>query len=157
NGVNTYVGPTTIQINSNNPTVSLGSNSPFGTGPVSLNLTSGFNAPLFAATGGTRTVGNTLNLNSGITFSGSASLAFNGSETIINAPGGQRFLNNNLTAVGKTITFGASPSSSTVTLGNPIANGGDGIGKALIFVPSAGAKTTINDVMQDPAAGGGAS
>lgn len=156
NGTNTYTGPTAIQVNTGTSgSVQIGSNSPFGTGPVSVTLVTS-TAPQFSALGGTRTISNIFNLSSGMTFTGSNSFVFTGPFTIINpSAGGTRSFNNSIAAAGKTVTLGASPGSSTITLGNPVANGGDGIGKAAIFAPSAGSTTIINDVMQDPAAGGG--
>src|SRR5262249_42857793 len=75
---------------------------------------------------------------------------------IINtAAGGTRTLNNLITAAGVSVTFGASP-GSTITLGNPVANGGDGIGKGLVLAGSTGSTTVINSVIQAPAPGGGA-
>jgi hypothetical protein len=158
NGTNTYTGPTSIQVYTG-PTggIQIGSNSPFGTGTVTVTLVSGGSAPQFSATGADHTVGNAMNLNSGLTFVGSNSLALNGPLTIINAAaGGTRSLNNNIVTAGKNVTLGASPGSSTMTLGNPVSNGGDGVGKAVIFVPATGATTIVNDIMQDPATGGGA-
>lgn len=156
NGSNTYTGPTAIQVNTgSNGSIQLGSDSPFGTGAVSIIL-AGNLAPQFSALAGTRTIGNALKLSSGMTFTGGNSFALTGPVTIINpVAGGSRSFNNSITAAGKTVMLGASPGSSTITLGNPVANGGDGVGKAAIFIPSAGATTIINDVMQDPAAGGG--
>src|SRR6478672_13280954 len=149
NGTNTYTGLTTIQVNTGSSgSIQLGSDSPFGTGPVSIILVGNL-APQFSALTGTRTIGNALNLSSGITFTGSNSFAFTGPITIINPiANGSRSFNNSITTAGKTITLGASPGSSTITLGNPVANGGDNIGKAAIFSPSAGATTIINDTMQ---------
>ena len=157
NGTNTYTGPTTIQVNTGTSgSIQLGSNSPFGAGPVGVTLV-GSTAPQFSALAGTRTISNAINLSSGMTFTGSNSFVFTGPITIINpVVNGTRSFTNSITAAGKTVTLGASPNSSTITLGNPVASGGDGIGKAAIFVPSAGATTIINAIMQDPAAGGGA-
>jgi fibronectin-binding autotransporter adhesin len=157
NGTNTYTGPTSIQVNTGDfGSIQLGSNSPFGTGPVSITLV-GATAPRFNALTSTRTISNSINLSSGMTFVGSNSIALTGPITIINpiASGTRSFINS-ITTAGKTVTLGASPSSSTITLGNPVANGGDGVGKAAIFSPAAGATTIINDIMQDPAAGSGA-
>jgi fibronectin-binding autotransporter adhesin len=52
--------------------------------------------------------------------------------------------------VGKSVTLGATPNASTITL-----EALDGIGKTLIFSPSGGSTTIVNDVIQDGAAGGG--
>jgi fibronectin-binding autotransporter adhesin len=155
NGTNTYTGTTTIQVNTGTGgNIQLGSDSPFGTGPVTLTLV--ITAPQFSALTGTRTIGNAFKMNSGMTFTGANSFAFTGPLTIINsAAGGSRTLTNSITAAGKTATLGASAGSSTITIGNPVANGGDGIGKTAIFSPSTGATTIINDILQDPAAGGG--
>jgi autotransporter-associated beta strand protein len=47
-----------------------------------------------------------------------------------------------------------SPASfSTITLGNPASNGGDGVGKTLVIAPIGTSQFTINDVMQDPPGG----
>ncbi len=156
-GTNTYTGPTAIQVNTGSSgSIQIGSDAPFGTGVVTITLTGGI-APQFSALTGTHTIGNALNLNSGMTLIGSNSLAFTGPITIINsAGGGTRSLTNSITTAGKSVTLGANPGASTIALGNPVANGGDGVGKSLVFSPVAGATTVINDVMQDPAAGGGA-
>ncbi len=152
NGTNSYTGPTTIQVNTGTAgSIQIGSDSPFGTGPVNITLV-GTLAQQFSATGGTRTIGNAISLSSGMTFTGSNSFAFTGPITIINpiAAGSRSFINS-ITGAGKKVTLGASPNSSTITLGNPA----DGVGKTAIFTPAAGATTIINDIMQDPAAGGG--
>jgi fibronectin-binding autotransporter adhesin len=159
NGTNTYTGPTTIQVyTGSSGSIQIGSNSPFGTGPVSVSLV-GSLAPQFSALTATRTVGNAFNVLSGLNFTGSNSFVFTGPFTIINPiAAGTRTLTNSITTAGKSVTFGASPGSSTITLGNPVANGGDGVGKSVIFSPAVGATTIINDTMQDPAGGeGGAS
>jgi fibronectin-binding autotransporter adhesin len=159
NGTNTYTGPTAIQVYTGaSGSIQIGSNSPFGTGTVSVTLV-GSLAPQFSAVGATRTIGNAFNVLSGLNFTGSNSFVFNGPFTIINPiAAGTRSFNNSITTAGKTVTLGVSPGASTITLGNPLANGGDSIGKSAIFSPSAGATTIINDVMQDPGGGdGGAS
>ncbi len=158
NGTNTYTGPTTILVNTGtNGSIQIGSDSPFGTSLVTLNLVTGASAPQFSALGGTHTIGNAFNLNAGMTYTGTNSLAFTGPISIINsASGGTRSLTNSITTAGKSVTLGATPGSSTITLGYPVASGGDGIGKGAVFSPTAGATTIINDVMQDPATGGGA-
>jgi fibronectin-binding autotransporter adhesin len=155
NGTNTYTGPTTIQVNTGTAgNIQLGSDSPFGTGTVNINLATA--PPQFSALTGTRTIGNAFKLNSGMTFTGTNSFAFTGPFTVINSvAGGSRPFTNSITSAGKTITLGASPNSSTITLGNPVSNGGDGIGKTAIFAPASGATTIINDVIKDPATGGG--
>jgi hypothetical protein len=154
NGANTYTGSTTIQVNTGTGgSIQLGSDSPFGTGPVTLTLV--LTAPQFSAIGGTRTIGNAIKMSSGMTFTGTNSFSFTGPLTIINSGGAGRTLTNSITAASKTVTLGASPGSSTITLGNPVASGGDGIGKSVTFAPAAGATTIVNDVLQDPAAGGG--
>jgi hypothetical protein len=160
NGANTFTGPTTISVNTGTSgRIELGSNTPFGTGTVTINLVSGGVAPQINGENGTRTLTNPMKLNSGMTLIGDNSLNFNGPITIINsAIGGTRTINNNITSIaaGGGVSFGLSPGSSTITLGNPVSNGGDGVGKTLIFSPAAGANTFINSTMQDPAPGGGA-
>lgn len=157
-GTNTYTGPTTINVNTgSNGSIQIGSNSPFGTGQVTVNLFAA-NAPQFTALGGPRAIANSINLNSGMTFIGSNTMALNGPLFIVNSlAGGMRFFNNSITGAGNTLMLGASPDSSTLTLGNPVVNGGDGIGKGAVFAPSSGSTTVINDVIQDPSTGGGSS
>jgi fibronectin-binding autotransporter adhesin len=152
NGTNTYTGPTAIQVYTGaSGSIQIGSNSPFGTGPVSVTLV-GSLAPQFSAIGGTRTIGNAFNVLSGLNFTGSNSFVLGGPFTIINPiANGTRTITNSITAAGKTVTLGATPGSSTITLGNPV----DGVGKSAIFSPVAGATTIINDIMQDPGAGSG--
>jgi hypothetical protein len=154
NGSNTYLGPTTINANASGAGIQLGSNSPFGTGTVSVNLVGGMTAPRFHALTSPRDIPNAMNLNSGLTFGAGPNLSFTGPLTIINSLAGGTRTFSNLSGFS-TATFGASPGSSTITLGNPVANGGDGVGKTLILSPSI-ATYVVNDVLQDPAPGGGA-
>ena len=155
-GTNTYTGPTTIQVNTGTSgSIQIGSDSPFGTGPVTLTL-AGAIAPQFSAFSGTHTISNALTLNAGMTFTGSNSLVFGGSMTVVNAGlNGTRSFNNLITTAGKSVTLGANPGSSNIVLGNPLVNGGDGIGKGLVFTPNAGSTTIVNANMQDAGAGGG--
>jgi hypothetical protein len=157
-GVNTYTGGTQIQVNTGSGgSIQIGNDHAFGTGPVTVNLVAGAIAPQFSVLDGLHALANPFNLNSGMTFVGVNSLAFTGPLTIINSlAGGTRSFNNSITTAGKSVFFGDTPNQSTITLGNPIANGGDNIGKTAIFNPAAGSMTVINHVMQDPAAGGGA-
>jgi hypothetical protein len=157
-GVNTYSGPTTIQVNTgSNGSIQIGNDHSFGTGTVTVNLVSGAPAPQFSVLDGLHALANKFNLNSGMTFVGPNSLVFRGPITIINsAAGGTRTLSNSITTAGRSVYFGDATGQSTITLGNPVASGGDGVGKTAIFNQSAGATTVINHVMQDPAAGGGA-
>ncbi|HEX4413735.1 MAG TPA: hypothetical protein VH107_08905 [Lacipirellulaceae bacterium] len=151
NGTNTYTGPTSITVNTTTTgSIQIGSNSPFGTGQVTLTLLS--LAPQFSSIGGDHTIPNAIKLNSGMTYIGTNSLSLSGPLVIFNpAAGGGRTLTNQITAAGKSLTLGATPNSSTVTLG-----GADGIGKVLVLAPGAGSTTVVNDVIQDPAVGGGA-
>ena len=158
-GTNGYTGATTIQVNTGNVgSIEIGSDLPFGSGPVTVNLVAGSLAPQFVAVGAIRTIGNPFYLNSGMTFyadsiKGGGAFVFTGPITIINsASGGTRTLTDASPFGG--LTLGAAPGSSTITLGNPVANGGDGIGKGLVVAPS-NATYIINDVMKDPAPGGG--
>ena len=131
--------------------IQIGSDSSFGMGLVSVSLV-GTVAPRFSAIGADHSVPNAMNLNAGMTYTGVNSLSFNGPITIVNsAAGGVRTLTNQISAAGKSVTFGATPNSSTIKLGSD-----DGLGKGLIFAPVAGSTTIVNDVIQDAAAGGGA-
>jgi fibronectin-binding autotransporter adhesin len=164
NGANNYSGGTILGVNNSAggtaTAIGVGSNSAFGIGKVTNVLMPATSSPIMQALGGDRTLANTFDLNGGLTFQGTNSLAFTGPLTIIQSQvGGSRTLQNGITASGKSVTYGASAASpSTITLGNPVANGGDGVGKTLVFVSSITGNTTtvINDVMQDPAPGGGA-
>jgi fibronectin-binding autotransporter adhesin len=116
---------------------------------VTNNLPVGGSSPQIQASGGARTLANAFDLNGGLTFTGTNSLSLTGPITIINAAaGGTRTLNNIMTG-GAIVTLGSSASPSTITLGNPVANGGDGIGKGIIVTTPAGAVTVINSAIQD--------
>jgi fibronectin-binding autotransporter adhesin len=148
NGANSYTGGTTLSYQG---TLNVGNNTAFGNGKVTTILVPGTGSPNFAASGGDRTLGNTFDINGGLNFTGSAgSLQFNGPITVISATGTSRTFQNQITTAGKSVTFGASPGSSTITLGNPVSNGGDGVGKLLIIASTTGSTTFLNDVMQDP-------
>ncbi len=148
-GINNSAGGTAT-------TISVGTDSAFGTGKVTNILLPGNSSPLLQATGSDRTLANAFDVNGGLTFNGSQSITFTGPFNIINTlTGGARTLNNTITTVGKSITYGSSGSPSTITIGNPAANGGDDVGKNVIFNGSSNTLTVINDVLQDPAAGGG--
>ncbi len=162
NGNNTYTGGTILGVNNSAggtaTAIGVGSDTAFGTGKVTNILLPGTSSPIMQALGGDRTLANAFDLNGGLTFQGSNSFTFTGPFNIIQPQdGGSRTLQNAVTASGKSVTYGASPGSSTITLGNPVANGGDGVGKTLIFSSNLSGNTTtiINDVFQDPAAGGG--
>lgn len=150
NGTNTYTGPTSITVNTTTTgSIQIGSNSPFGSGQVTLTLVT--IAPQFSSVGGDHTIPNALKLNSGMTYIGTNSLSLTGPIVIFNpAAGGGRTLTNSITTAGKSVTMGATPNSSTITLG-----GADGLGKILVLAPGAGSTTVVNDVIQDPATGGG--
>ncbi|HEY1375944.1 MAG TPA: autotransporter-associated beta strand repeat-containing protein, partial [Gemmataceae bacterium] len=155
-GNNTYTGGTVLSVNTGTAAnIVLGSDTAFGTGKVTNILAPGSASPQIQATA-PRTLANAFDLNGGLTFTGSNNITFTGPVTIIQPQaGGTRTLNDG-TGTTATVTFGATPNSSTITLGNPVANGGDGVGKTLVFAPAATSTFVINDVMQDPAAGGGA-
>ncbi len=158
NGANAYTGGTILSINTGSTgNVFVGNDSAFGTGKVTNIIVPGTSSDQLQASGGDRTLANAFDLNGGITLTGSNSFTFTGPITIVNsAANGARTLQNSITTAGKTVTYGSSVSPSTLTIGNPIANGGDGIGKNVIFNSPAGTITVINDALQDPAAGGGA-
>ncbi|HEX3602126.1 MAG TPA: autotransporter-associated beta strand repeat-containing protein, partial [Lacipirellulaceae bacterium] len=162
NGANGYTGGTILSVNTGSTgNVFIGNDSAFGTGKVTNIIVPGTSSDQIQAINGDHTLANPFDLNGGMTFTGSNSLTFTGPITEINAAaGGARTLQNSITATGKTITFGSAGSPSTITLGNPVSNGGDGVGKQLLFtanvgIASATSTFVINDVLQDPAAGGG--
>jgi autotransporter-associated beta strand protein len=164
NAANTYTGGTFLSVNTGGSTnnIFVGTDTVFGTGKVTNVLVPGASSPQLQALNGTRTLANAFDLNGGFTFTQPTSgttfgFALNGPINIINAStGGTRTLNNQITATGVGVTFGATPGSSTITLGNPVSNGGDGIGKGVVFTGATGSTIVLNDVIQDPAAGGGA-
>ena len=152
-GSNTYSGGTILSLNG---TAAIATDSAFGTGKVTDIIVPGTASPQFQATGGLRTLANAFDLNGGITFSGSHSFVFTGPVTVINsAAGGARTLNNTISTLGASVTYGSAGSPATITLGNPVANGGDGVGKEVIFNAPANSTTVINDTMQDPGPAGG--
>jgi autotransporter-associated beta strand protein len=158
NGTNLYSGGTILGVNNSAgpATISVGNDSAFGLGKVTNILLPGTSSPLMQATGADHTLANAFDLNGGLTFNGSQSITFTGPFNVINsATGGTRTLSNTIATSGKSITYGSAGSPSTITLGNPVSNGGDGVGKQLAFSASASSTTVINDVLQDPAAGGG--
>jgi hypothetical protein len=153
NGTNTYTGATTISVNTGSAgSIQIGSDSAFGTSKVTILTPSGANASQFKALGGTRTISNAIDMNAGMTFIGTNGLNFNGPSNVINTTASRTI---NASASGIAVTFGSTSAASTITLGNPISNGGDGVGKTLILNAAVGAVININDVMQDPSAGGG--
>jgi autotransporter-associated beta strand protein len=157
NGPNSYTGGTSLSVNG---TVSVGTDTAFGTGKVTnIAVPTAASLQQIQALGtGTRTLANAFDMNGNLTFTGTTnSIALNGPINIINpAAAGTRTLSNSMTTAGLSLTFGATPGSSTITLGNPVPNGGDGIGKGLTLAGSTNSTTVVNDVIQDPAAGGGA-
>jgi fibronectin-binding autotransporter adhesin len=155
NGNNTYSGGTILNVNSGTANIILGTDSAFGTGKVTTILVPGANSPQLQASGGARTLANAFDLNGGLTFTGTNAFTFTGPITLIQGQaGGTRTFNQ---SVAGTVTFGAaSPGASTITLGNPVSNGGDNIGKTLVFNTAvAGATIVLNDTIQDPAPGAG--
>ena len=153
NGTNTYTGPTTITANTGSAgSIQIGTDSPFGTGKVT-DIASG-NAVQFQALNGPRTISNAIDLNNGLTLIGANNLTLAGPINVISS-NPQRTYSNASTTAGVTLAFGSAASPSTLTLGNPVANGGDGVGKNALLNAVAGAVVTMNDLIQDPAAGGG--
>jgi autotransporter-associated beta strand protein len=155
NAANTYTGGTTLSVNTGTTgNVVLGNNAAFGTGKVTNILLPGAGSPQFQASVANLTLANAFDLSGGINFTGANGMTFAGPITIINAAaGGTRTLQT--TSGSGTVTFGAAGSPSTITLGNPAANGGDNVGKVLGLTASAGTTIVLNDVLQDPAPGGG--
>jgi fibronectin-binding autotransporter adhesin len=155
NGTNTYTGPTTLTVNTGSAgSVQIGTDSPFGTGKVTINASG--NAAQFQALNGPRTIANAIDLNNGMTYIGGGGntfgFTFTGPINVISTTAGRTI---NASVSGISATFGASPNSSTLTLGNPAANGGDNVGKTLTLNAVVGATIVLNDVVQDPAPGGG--
>ncbi|HEX4413721.1 MAG TPA: autotransporter-associated beta strand repeat-containing protein, partial [Lacipirellulaceae bacterium] len=157
NGANAYTGGTILSVNTGTTgNVFIGNNAAFGTDKVTNILVPGSSSDQLQASGGDRTLANAFDLNGGVTFTGTNSFTFNGPITIVNSlANGARTLQNSITTAGKTVTYGTAGSASTITIGNPVSNGGDGVGKNVIFSSNASSTTIINDVLQDPAAGGG--
>lgn len=157
NGANTYTGGTILSVNTGSAgNVFIGSNTAFGAGKVTNIIVPGSSSDQLQASGGDRTLANPFDLNGGVVYTGTNSFTFTGPINIVNSlANGARTLQNAITTAGKTVTFGTAGSASTITIGNPVSNGGDGVGKNLIFSSNASSTTIINDVMQDPAAGGG--
>jgi autotransporter-associated beta strand protein len=154
NGINTYTAPTTMTINTGSAgSLQIGSDQAFGNGKLVINVQTGSNAPVIKALGGARTISNTVDLNTGLTLSGTNSLTFTGPTTLISALTAQRTYNSSVS--GLVMTFGSAASPSTFTLGNPTSNGGDNVGKTALLTAVSGAMNVVNDVMQDVTAGGG--
>jgi fibronectin-binding autotransporter adhesin len=152
NGANSYSGGTLLSVIG---TVSVGTDTAFGTGKVTNILGSSTGAPWLQALNGTRTLANAFDLYGDLEFVGTNSVVLTGPINIIHpAAAGTRMLANAIGPGG--LTVGTTPGSSTITLGNPVSNGGDGIGKGLTLSLGTNSTTTINAVIQDPAAGGGA-
>jgi fibronectin-binding autotransporter adhesin len=155
-GNNGYTGGTSINVNTNTAgNVFVGSDTAFGTGKVTNTLVTGTTSPQIQAINGARALANAFDLNGGLTYTGTNSFAINGPINIINSLAATRTLNNSITTAGTSVSYGVSPGSSTITLGNPVSNGGDGVGKTVIFTVSAGGSFVVNDMIQDPALGGG--
>ncbi|MEX0613790.1 MAG: hypothetical protein WD738_18610 [Pirellulales bacterium] len=150
NGNNTYTGGTTIQANTGtNGSIQIGTDAAFGTGKVT-NIFQG-NSVEFRALNGTRTIANAIDLEGGINFAGDNSFVLNG--PIFIKSGDMRTLNNKITASGKTVSLGASPGSSSIYLGNPVSNGGDGVGRTLILSAQNGTTMIVNAQFQDVGSG----
>ena len=157
NGANTYTGGTILSVNTGSTgNVFIGNNSAFGTGKVTNIIVPGSSSDQLQASGGDRTLANAFDMNGGVVFTGTNSFTFTGPINIVNSlAAGARTLQNSITTAGKSVTYGTAGSASTITIGNPVSNGGDGVGKNVIFNSAASSTTVINDVLQDPAAGGG--
>ncbi len=146
NGNNTYTGGTTIQVNTgNNGSIQIGSDSPFGSGKVTTLLV-GSSAQL-EAIGGTHTISNAIDLNGGLNFVGDNTLVLDGPIAISSNP--TRTFNNKMTSGGAMLMFGATPGSSDIYLGDPVSNGGDGVGRVLVLQAQNGATTIINANFRD--------
>jgi autotransporter-associated beta strand protein len=172
-GNNTYTGGTVLAVNTGaSGNILIGSNNAFGTGKVTNIIVPGTASPQLQPTGGDRVLSNAFDLDGGLTFTGTTnSLTLAGPINVIQnqagpvytpngsapgAPTATRTLNNTMTGNSAVIYGTSVAAASTITLGNPVANGGDGIGKNLAFASATGTQTVINDAIVDPAAGGGA-
>jgi hypothetical protein len=147
NGNNTYTGGTTIEANTGtNGAVNIGSDSAFGTGKITT--LSSANNPEIRALNGTRTISNAIDLNQGLNFAGTNSIVLNGPIAIASSGvNNSRTITNKIT--GGTLSLGASPGSSVIHLGNPVSNGGDGVGRTLILSAPPGSTMHINSLFQD--------
>jgi hypothetical protein len=144
-GNNTYTGGTTIQANTGtNGSVQIATDMPFGTGKIT-SIFQG-NSVEFRAVDSKRTLPNAIDLDGGINFAGTNSFVLNG--PIYIRSGVSRTLSNKI-ASGGTLTLGASPGSSTIYLGNPVSNGGDGAGRTIILSATAGTTMYVNALFQD--------
>jgi hypothetical protein len=144
-GNNTYTGGTTIQANTGtNGSIQIATDMPFGSGKIT-NILQG-NSAEFRAVGATRTITNAIDLDGGMNFAGTNSFVLNGPVFI--KSGVSRTLSNKI-ASGGTLTLGASPGSSTIYLGNPVSNGGDGAGRTIILSATAGTTMYVNALFQD--------
>ncbi len=149
NGTNSYTGGTTLSINATTATagtLQLANDSAFGSGKVTTVIGTSGTSPNFVATGGPRTIANALDLGGGLNFVGTNGFVLTGPIELI----GGRTLNNVLTA--GSVQYGSAGSPSTITAGNPVSNGGDGVGKTLTITSASGATSQINDVIQDAGA-----
>jgi hypothetical protein len=145
NGNNTYTGGTTIQVNTGtNGSIQIATDTPFGSGKIT-NILQG-NSVELRAVGGTRTITNAIDLDGGINFAGTNSFVLNGPVFI--KSNASRTLSNKISS-GGTLTLGASPGSSTIYLGNPVSNGGDGVGRTIILSATAGTTMIVNALFQD--------
>jgi hypothetical protein len=146
NGNNTYTGGTTVQVNTGtNGGIYIGSDTAFGTGKIT-NLQQN-NVPEYRAENGSRTIANDIDLGSGINFNGTNSFLFTGDFAIISST--SRTLRNKIT--GGAVTIGDVSGSSIFYLGNPLANGGDDVGRTLVLAPEAGSTMTVNAILKDAA------
>ena len=147
-GPNTFTSGLTLVAG----TLGIGNNNALGSGKLILNGSGNLDPA-----GANRSVPNPIDMNSGPVFSDATNqFTFTGPVNIINASSGQtvgRTINLN---VAGTVTFGASPGPSTITIGNPISNGGDNVGKTLIVSAASGGTIILHDVLRDPTTGGGA-
>ena len=146
NGFNTYSGTTALMVTAQG-TIQFSTDSPFGTGKITV-----FNTGQMQAIGGSHTISNAIDFNSGLNFTGTNTITVAGTLAIINATvnGSRTFASNGT----MTVNWGNPNSPSVFNLGNPVSNGGDGAGKFAAFTYSQPGTYIINDVMQNPSASG---
>lgn len=151
-GTNTYSGPTTVQLANSSGSLQFSTNSPFGSGTLNVVGTGNGFLPL---TDGL-VIANAININGSVGIGGTNSTTWSGPIKVVGSSGGGTAwsISNTNTTTNRNVVLGSSPGSSTITLGNPAANGGDNIGRSLNLYSSKSV-LVVNDVIQDPALGGG--
>lgn len=142
-GANTYTGGTTLGANSGGvATVTIGTDTAFGTGTVTATGASGNTQVIQGLTGGgTRTLANNVTLSRNLGVAGSESIVLNGTLTLSNSAS----ISNAITAAGKTLSLGTTPNGGT---GNLFTDNAAGGGRNVTFT-GGGTNTIVNGVIDD--------